>query len=62
MWDECLFQLGKQVAGFKQFDRNEPLDRAMARFWTRGYEATSIDDLVAATRNRARKPLRHLRR
>ena len=37
------------MAGVKQFDRYEVLDRAMAAFWTRGYEATSIDDLVEAT-------------
>jgi TetR/AcrR family transcriptional regulator, transcriptional repressor for nem operon len=37
------------MAGVKQFDRNEVLDRAMTTFWTRGYEATSIDDLVEAT-------------
>src|SRR5512146_3133160 len=37
------------MAGVKQFDRNEVLDRATALFWTRGYEATSIQDLVEAT-------------
>ena len=37
------------MAGVKQFDRGEVLDRAMALFWKRGYEATSIRDLVAAT-------------
>jgi len=37
------------MAGVKQFDPREVLDRAMALFWTRGYEATSIQDLVEAT-------------
>src|SRR5580704_6669302 len=37
------------MAGAKQFDRNEVLERAMAQFWKRGYEATSIQDLVEAT-------------
>jgi TetR/AcrR family transcriptional repressor of nem operon len=37
------------MAGVKQFDRGEVLDRAMALFWRRGYEATSIRDLVEAT-------------
>jgi len=37
------------MAGVKQFDRADVLDRAMALFWRRGYEATSIRDLVAAT-------------
>jgi TetR/AcrR family transcriptional repressor of nem operon len=37
------------MAGVKKFDRNEVLDRAMALFWRRGYEATSVQDLVEAT-------------
>ena len=37
------------MAGVKQFERSEVLDRAMALFWQRGYEATSIRDLVEAT-------------
>jgi TetR/AcrR family transcriptional regulator, transcriptional repressor for nem operon len=37
------------MAGVKQFDQNEVLDRAMMLFWSQGYEATSIDELVEAT-------------
>jgi TetR/AcrR family transcriptional regulator, transcriptional repressor for nem operon len=37
------------MAGVKQFNRSEVLDRAMTLFWNRGYEATSIQDLVEAT-------------
>jgi TetR/AcrR family transcriptional repressor of nem operon len=33
----------------KQYDETDVLERAMAAFWARGYEATSINDLVAAT-------------
>ena len=33
----------------KQFDEAQVLDRAMEAFWARGYEATSVNDLVAAT-------------
>lgn len=33
----------------KQFDVNSALSRAMHAFWARGYEATSMQDLVAAT-------------
>ena len=33
----------------KQYDEAEVLGRAMEAFWARGYDATSINDLVAAT-------------
>lgn len=34
------------MARQKEFDRTRALDRAMQLFWCRGYEATSIQDLV----------------
>jgi TetR/AcrR family transcriptional repressor of nem operon len=47
---ECPFQNYEEpMAGVKQFDRNEVLDRAMQVFWRSGYQATSIQDLVDAT-------------
>lgn len=33
----------------RQYDREAVLDAAMRLFWERGYEATSVDELVAAT-------------
>lgn len=33
----------------RQFEPNDVLDRAMTLFWDRGYDATSVDDLVKAT-------------
>jgi len=32
----------------KQFNRDEALDKAMQAFWSRGYSATSMQDLVEA--------------
>lgn len=37
------------MAGVKQFDESEVLDRAMRLFWRHGYAATSIRDLTEAT-------------
>jgi TetR/AcrR family transcriptional regulator, transcriptional repressor for nem operon len=34
------------MARHKEFDRDEVLHKAMEVFWSRGYEATSIQDLV----------------
>jgi TetR/AcrR family transcriptional repressor of nem operon len=34
------------MARHKAFNRDEVLDRAIEVFWTRGYEATSVQDLV----------------
>ena len=37
------------MAGTRQFDEGEVLDRVMKVFWERGYEAASIDDIEQAT-------------
>ncbi|EYF07228.1 TetR/AcrR family transcriptional regulator [Chondromyces apiculatus] len=36
------------MARTKEFDREQALDRAMHVFWTKGYEATSLGDLLGA--------------
>ncbi|HEY5957444.1 MAG TPA: TetR/AcrR family transcriptional regulator [Polyangiaceae bacterium] len=33
----------------REFDETEVLDRALHAFWARGYDATSVEDLVEAT-------------
>ena len=37
------------MARYKEWNREEVLDRALEVFWCRGYEATSIQDLVDST-------------
>jgi TetR/AcrR family transcriptional repressor of nem operon len=37
------------MAGIKQFNEDEALERAMHVFWRRGYAATSMQDLAQAT-------------
>jgi AcrR family transcriptional regulator len=40
---------GHRVAGRKQFDVDDALDRAMTLFWQRGYAESSLDALCTAT-------------
>ncbi len=37
------------MAGVKQFDQEQVLDKAMEMFWQKGYEGTSVQDLTTAT-------------
>ena len=37
------------MARQREFDRDRVLDQAMRAFWRKGYEATSVQELVAAT-------------
>ncbi len=38
------------MAGVKQFNQEQVLDKAMEVFWQKGYEGTSVQDLTTATR------------
>lgn len=40
---------GTFVARPRTFEEQEVLDKAMYVFWAKGYEATSVDDLISAT-------------
>jgi len=37
------------VARPREFDENEVLDRALETFWSKGFDGTSIQDLIAST-------------
>lgn len=37
------------MAGVRQFDESEALDKALALFWQQGYSNTTMQDLAAAT-------------
>ncbi|MCZ7153843.1 TetR/AcrR family transcriptional regulator, partial [Salmonella enterica] len=39
----------EQMAGVRQFDEGLALDKALALFWQKGYAATSMQELAAAT-------------
>jgi TetR/AcrR family transcriptional repressor of nem operon len=38
-----------RMVAVRQFDEDAALEQIMRAFWTEGYQATSIDDIVAAT-------------
>lgn len=44
-----VLHLGADMARVIEYDPQEVLEKTMALFWNKGYEATSIQDIVAAT-------------
>lgn len=52
VYTDCLSMMGKgraRMARPQMFDRSAVLHQAMAVFWRKGYEATTMVDLLAAT-------------
>jgi AcrR family transcriptional regulator len=45
---QCI-RAEKQMAGVRQFDESEMLDKALALFWQQGYADTTMQDLALAT-------------
>jgi AcrR family transcriptional regulator len=41
--------LNPSMSGVRQFDTDQALERALERFWAKGYAATSMQDLAEAT-------------
>jgi AcrR family transcriptional regulator len=45
----ALHKWNEDMAGVRQFDEDEALEKALALFWQRGFAATSMQELAAAT-------------